>query len=547
MLFGSGQFRSGLFPLGQVFDRGEQDRLAVDLKAVQHDFAGKLYPVIPAPVHPFEGDILTQAGALQVIARGGGGRRAVRLVCGRPFGPQRAGQFFPRRAAEEPPRGRIGVNKAAVVVHQEQGVPPGFKKGAEFALRALQFQLGLLALGHIAGHANDLGQRSVRMQQRISHHFGPENRPVFAVVSQLVAEVFRCAPGREVGVQLFPPCGGLGEGFRRMDLVEGLGHGFLRGETAHNFDRRAHVGNCSIRLHRPNGVARILGEETMPLLAQAQGFLPLSQFGDVLQSDDHAPSDHAGPGKHVVDGAVLGGDTDLERGGNPAIGGGVLGGGGALRHDLAAIIGVRIQTVLEFLHRGCLAGLVAQGFQPATVEKQTTRAEISPLAGHVRLDKRHGKRQVGQGVLQFRLAGTEVGFGGFAVGDFRGEADEHRGAVGLPDRDFLSLEDAHRSVRVEDALLAAERERGGEGLLVESHDVGRRLGRKQFGIGMTEDLLQRILHHLADFGIRVDVASVGIFHEDVRVDMVEYYAKRAVLMSGCQTREMGGMFAGRGG
>ena len=150
-------------------------------------------------------------------------------------------------------------------------------------------------------------------------------------------------------------------------------------------------------------------------------------------------------------------------------------------------------------------------------------------------------------MLQFRLAGTKVGFGGFAVGDFRGEADEHRGAVGLPDRDFLGLEDAHRSVRAEDALLAAERERGGEGLLVESHDVGRRLGRKQFGIGMTEDLLQRILHHLADFGIRVDVASVGIFHEDVRVDMVEYYGKRAVLMSGCQTREMGGMFAGRGG
>ena len=83
--------------------------------------------------------------------------------------------------------------------------------------------------------------------------------------------------------------------------------------------------------------------------------------------------------------------------------------------------------------------------------------------------------------------------------------------------------------------------------MVESYDVGRRLGRKQFGIGMTEDLLQRILHYLADFGIRVNVASVGIFHEDVGVDMVEYYGKRAVLMSGCESREMGGMFAGRGG
>jgi len=74
MLFGSGYFRSGLFLLGQTFNRGEQDRLAVDLNAVQHDFAGKLYPVIPSPLHPLEGDTFTQAGALQVIARGGAGK-----------------------------------------------------------------------------------------------------------------------------------------------------------------------------------------------------------------------------------------------------------------------------------------------------------------------------------------------------------------------------------------------------------------------------------------------------------------------------------------
>jgi hypothetical protein len=233
----------------------------------------------------------------------------------------------------------------------------------------------------------------------------------------------------------------------------------------------------------------------------------------------------------VVDGAILGGDADFEGGGDPAVAGGLVGGGGAPFPDLAAINGIGVETASEFLGGGRIGGAVAQGVEPAAVEKQAACAEIGPLTGRGALQNHDRKRKILQHAVHFLPAGAEGGLDGLEFRDVGGKADEDGRAVGLADGNFFGQKGARGAVRHDNHFFAPERAAVREDLLVKGHEVGGRCGRQEFGIGVPEDFFERVLQGGADFGVGVEVVTGGVFHEDVRIDVFEDEGQQVVLGS----------------
>ncbi len=105
--------------------------------------------------------------------------------------------------------------------------------------------------------------------------------PSLQVIFQL-APRFRGLSGLDTGTQLLEIAQANGHGVGRVDLCDPLPHRLLRGVAPHSLHGGTDVGNGAIQAHGPDYVVGIVGQESVPFLAEAQFCLRLPPLADVL-------------------------------------------------------------------------------------------------------------------------------------------------------------------------------------------------------------------------------------------------------------------------
>lgn len=142
----------------------------------------------------------------------------------------------------------------------------------------------LLALGDVAGDAEDLHHLALGRHVRNDLEFAGHNRPVAAVVLVLAAEarwLIAVGDGGEqplvVGFVACRRC-------RWVYLLEGLRHRLGGADAPDPLDGGADVGDGAVQAHGPDDVPGVLGEQSVALLGAAKIDLHLRELGDVLQS-----------------------------------------------------------------------------------------------------------------------------------------------------------------------------------------------------------------------------------------------------------------------